>query len=162
MKLLNAVLIATLCLPVLVLAAGQLGLLRGSAPTDLGVNNGRLKPPANSPNSVSSQADLHPGHPQQAYARIDPIRFRGDGQAALAALAQALVATPGVVLVEQKPGYVYAQCSTRWLRFTDDLELWLDESAGVIHVRSASRLGESDLGVNRARVEALRAALAQA
>ena len=162
MKLLTTVLIATVCLPVVVLAAAQLGALQGSAPTDLGVNNGRLKPPSEAPNSVSSQADLHPGHPQQAYARIEPIRYRGDGQAALAALSQALAATPGVVLVEQKPGYVYARCSTRWMRFTDDLELWLDESAGVIHVRSASRLGHSDLGANRARVEALRATLAQA
>lgn len=162
MKTLTISLLVALALPVLVLAAGQLGALSGSAPTDLGVNSGKLKAPSDTRNSVSSQADLHPGHPQQAYARIEPIRYRGDGPAALAALAAALSVTPGVVIVQQKPGYVYAQCSTRWLKFTDDLELWLDESASVIHVRSASRLGREDFGLNRQRVEALRAALAQA
>jgi uncharacterized protein (DUF1499 family) len=62
--------------------------------------------------------------------------------------------------VTQSPDYLYAQCSTRWLKFTDDVEFYLDASAGVIHVRSASRIGRSDLGVNRARVEALRARFA--
>ncbi|MDP3413597.1 MAG: DUF1499 domain-containing protein, partial [Polaromonas sp.] len=64
-------------------------------------------------------------------------------------------------VVEETPGYLYAQCSTRWLRFTDDLELLLDDAARVIHVRSSSRLGRKDFGVNRARVEALRTRFAQ-
>ena len=67
---------------------------------------------------------------------------------------------PGATVVNEKPGYVYAQCQTRWLKFTDDLELALDASERVIHVRSASRIGRGDLGVNRARVEAIRAAMA--
>jgi uncharacterized protein (DUF1499 family) len=51
---------------------------------------------------------------------------------------------------------------TRLMRFVDDAEFYLDEKAGVIHVRSASRLGSSDFGVNRARIESIRAKLAQA
>lgn len=58
--------------------------------------------------------------------------------------------------------YLYAQFTTRWLGFMDDVEFWLDRRAGVIHVRSASRLGRRDFGVNRARVEALRAEVARA
>ena len=150
-------------LAVALLVAGQMGMLRGTAPTDLGVKNGQLKPPANNPNSVSSQASLHASHPFRAYADIAPLAYTGDGAAALAEFARAVAivkAMPGTTVIEEKPGYVYAQCQTRWLKFTDDLELALDESARVIHVRSASRLGKSDLGVNRKRVEAIRAAMA--
>lgn len=145
---------------VMLLVAGQLGLLRGRVPTDLGVKNGRLKPPALNPNSVSSQAALHPDHPFRAYAEIAPLAYTGDGAAAFARAAALVTSTPGTTVVQADPGYLYAQCSTRWLRFTDDLELWLDETAQVIHVRSSSRLGRKDFGVNRARVEALRARFA--
>ncbi|MEO5655608.1 MAG: DUF1499 domain-containing protein, partial [Nitrosospira sp.] len=55
------------------LLAGQLGLLKGTQPTDLGVHDGRLKPPSKTPNSVSSQASLYPDHPQRAYAEIAPL-----------------------------------------------------------------------------------------
>lgn len=141
---------------VMLLVAGQLGLLRGRMPPDLGVKAGRLKPPADNPNSVSTQAALYPDHPFRAYADIAPLAYTGDGAVAFARAAALVKATPGTTAVEETPGYLYVQCSTRWLKFTDDLELWLDESAHVIHVRSASRLGRKDFGVNRARVEALR------
>ncbi|MBX3587375.1 MAG: DUF1499 domain-containing protein [Ramlibacter sp.] len=145
---------------VMLLVAGQLGLLKGRVPSDLGVKEGRLKPPANRPNSVSSQASLYPDHRFRAYADIAPLAYQGDGPAAFARAAQAVRALPRTVVVEQTPVYLYAQCSTRLLGFTDDLELLLDDTAKVIHVRSASRLGHGDRGVNRARVEALRAAFA--
>ena len=60
--------------------AGQLGLLKGKAPTDLGVHDGRLKPPSKTPNSVSSQAVLYPDHPQLAYASIAPLQLKGDAR----------------------------------------------------------------------------------
>jgi uncharacterized protein (DUF1499 family) len=65
------------------------------------------------------------------------------------------------VLVTREPGYLYAQCSTQMLKFTDDIEFWLDTDAGVIQVRSASRLGRKDFGVNRERIEMIRAQLAK-
>ena len=141
---------------VMVLVAGQLGLLAGPAPRKLGVENGRLKPPSTTPNSVSSQAGLYADHPMRAYAEIEPFRYSGDGKAALARLAEVVKATPRVTVVTEEPDYLYAQCRTALLKFTDDLEFWLDESAQVIHVRSSSRLGRKDFGVNRTRVEAIR------
>jgi uncharacterized protein (DUF1499 family) len=152
-----------LALPALCLLAGQAGLLAGRAPADLGVREGRLKAPSDTPNSVSSQADLWPGHPQQAYARIAPIALVGgdtDGEATLARLRDAASALPGAEVVEPRPGYLYLRFTTRWLGFVDDAEFWFDPRSRVIQVRSASRLGRSDFGVNRARVEALRARLA--
>ena len=142
------------------LVAGQVGMLRGAAPTDLGLKNGQLKPPANNPNSVSSQASLHANHPFRAYADIAPLAYVGNGTAAFARAVAIVKTMPGTTMREENPGYAYVQCQTRWLKFTDDLELALDKSAGVIHVRSASRIGRGDLGVNRARVEAIRAAMA--
>lgn len=156
LKLILVVLVGIL---VMLLLAGQLGLLKGKVPGNLGLRDGRLKPPAGTPNSVSSQASLYPEHAQKAYAEIAPLAYGGDATAAFARAVSAVGTLAGCTVVEAGPAYLYAQCETRWLRFTDDLELSLDEAAKVIHVRSSSRLGRKDFGVNRARVEALRSAL---
>lgn len=137
--------------------AGQCGLWSGRTPTDLGVRAGRLKPPSLTENSVSSQAVLYPGHPQQAYAAIEPLRYDGSGAQAMQRLAEVLRKTERTEIVIQKSDYLYAQCTTRFMRFTDDVEFWLDEMHGVIQVRSASRLGTKDLGTNRHRIETIRA-----
>jgi uncharacterized protein (DUF1499 family) len=159
MKVLGSVAWLLVGSAVLVVLAGQLGFLRGQTPDDLGLRNGLLKPPSATPNSVSSQAALYTDHPQRSYASIAPFPFAGTSEAALEKLLFILKNTPRCVLVTQQPDYLYAQCSTALLRFTDDVEFWLDRQTQVIHVRSASRLGSSDLGVNRARVEKIRAQL---
>lgn len=151
-----------LLLPLLVLSAGQTGMLGGQRP-ELGVVNGQLQPPSSTANSVSSQTHLHPGHPQAAYAAVEPLPLKAAGVAAsLRTLADVLQAMPGVTVVEQKDNYVRAQAQTRWLKFVDDLEFWIDPQISPqtarIEVRSASRLGREDFGVNRARLEAIRAA----
>ena len=146
-------------LPALVLAAGQAGLLAGQMPEDLGVVDGRLKAPSRTPNSVSSQSRLYPEHPQHEAAWIAPFPLRnGNGPASIAALAGVLRSMPGVTLVEARNDYLRAEARTRWLRFVDDLEFWFDPSSGMIEVRSASRLGQADFGVNRQRVETIRKA----
>lgn len=152
-----------LILPLLVLAAGQFGFLTGRPPGDLGVRDGRLKAPSRTPNSVSSQAALW-SDPEVAatYARIDPLPARGGAAAAMARLAHLLGRWPGATIVEQTPDYLRVEFTTRWLRFVDDAEFWFDPASNVIQVQSASRLGRKDFGANRARIEALRAALAKA
>ncbi|QTN27265.1 DUF1499 domain-containing protein [Rhodoferax sp. AJA081-3] len=154
-----------IALAVLVLAAlgvSQLGWLGGTAPTDLGVNNGRLKPPALTPNSVSSQASLYPDHPQRAFAQIAPLALQGDGPSTLAKLKAILQARGDVAVVKSEPDYLYVRYTSRWMRFVDDVEFWFDPVQQVIQVRSASRIGKGDMGVNRARVESLRASLSGA
>lgn len=146
-------------LPVLTIGAGQLGLLRGKPPEDLGVRDGRLKRPSFTPNSVSSQADLHADHPMRNDARIAPLPAGPDGAAAMARLRAVIEGMPGASIVETRPDYLYARFETRVLRFVDDAEFWYDPSAQVIQVRSASRVGRKDFGVNRQRVETIRAAL---
>ncbi|WON73191.1 DUF1499 domain-containing protein [Nitrosospira sp. Is2] len=139
------------------LLAGQLGLLKGTPPTDLGLHEGRLKPPSKTPNSVSSQASLYPDHPQRSYADIAPLPANGEPEeAALDRIANIVEAMDGAKIVKKEPGYLYAQFTTRLMKYVDDAEFWFDPAAGVIQVRSASRLGSSDLGVNRKRIEFIR------
>jgi uncharacterized protein (DUF1499 family) len=152
-------LILTLALPVLALLAGQIGLLRGTPPTDLGVKDGKLKRPSFTPNSVSSQADLWPDHPQRAYASVQPLSAHGDMAATMARLQAILKVMPGAQVVRSEDGYIYATFTTRLMKYTDDVEFWFDPAAGVVQVRSASRLGRKDFGANRQRIEAIRAAL---
>jgi uncharacterized protein (DUF1499 family) len=144
----------------LLLAAGQLGWLSGRTPVDLGVRDGRLKPPSSHPNSVSSQADLHKGTDARVdYARIAPLAGGGDLSATMTRLRAVIEAMPGARIVESRPDYLYVQFETRWLRFIDDAEFHAAPAEGVIHLRSASRLGRNDFGVNRQRIEQIRAAL---
>jgi uncharacterized protein (DUF1499 family) len=138
------------------LLAGQLGLLKGTPPTDLGMHEGRLKPPSKTPNSVTSQASLYPDHPQRSYADIAPLPANGEPEAALDRIASIVEAMDGAKIVKKEPGYLYAQFTTRLMKYVDDAEFWFDPAAGVIQVRSASRLGSSDLGVNRKRIEFIR------
>ena len=146
--------------PIALLLAGQFGLLHGTAPADLGVHDGKLKAPSDTANSVSSQADRWPGHAQQAYARIAPLALiRGGPDDTMARLRAVCQAIPGAEIVTSKSDYLYVRFSTRLLKFVDDTEFWFDPKAQVIQVRSASRLGRKDFGVNRARIEAIRARL---
>jgi FKBP-type peptidyl-prolyl cis-trans isomerase FkpA len=132
-----------------------MGLLSGTRPTaHLGVADGKLKPVrAHYWNAVSSFATTE-------YHRIAPLDAGDDPQAAFSALASIVRGWPGARVITEEPGYLYAEFETRWLRFVDDVEFLLDAPARVIHVRSASRLGRKDFGVNRKRVEELRARLA--
>lgn len=137
----------------------QLGALSGSRPVDIGVSQGRLKPPSSTPNSVSSQAAQYPDNPQREYADIKPLpQKNGSIASSMQALAVVLGAMPGVTVVEQRADYLHAQAQTPWLKFVDDLEFWANPASGVIELRSASRLGRKDFGVNRRRIEAIRAA----
>ena len=144
------------------IGAGQLGLFQSSAPTDLGVRDGRLKPPSSTDNSVTSQAALYPDHPQRSSSTIAPLALRGDGPATLAKIKAIVEAMPGARVVSSQPDYLYAQYTTQLMKYVDDVEFWFDPAAQVVQVRSASRVGKGDLGVNRKRVEAVRAALASA
>lgn len=162
MSILKWGLIVLACLPLLVVLAGQIGLYQGQPPKRIGVQDGRLKPPSKTPNSVSSQANLYADHPQRSYAQIDPLPLRGNGSETLARLRSIVEAMRGAKLVGNEADYLYVQFTTPLMKYVDDTEFWFDPAAGVIQVRSASRVGRKDYGVNRARVESIRARLAAA
>ena len=150
----------TVALAVLAVVAGQSGWLQGTPPADLGVRDGRLKPPSATENSVSSQAALYPDHPQRNYADIAPLAVQGSGPATLGRIKVIVTAMAGARVVRSDAGYLYVQLTSRLLKFVDDVEFWFDPVNHVIQVRSASRVGRGDLGVNRKRIETIRDALA--
>jgi uncharacterized protein (DUF1499 family) len=158
MKKLRTMLLTVLALGLvlagLLLAAGQAGLFRGKPPSLLGVQGGRLPPPYSTPNNVHSQALVW--GPEYAHTAIAPLPAQADGPSTMARLRGLVEATPGARVVKAEPEYLYAQYTTKWMRFVDDAEFWFDPAAQSVQVRSASRLGHGDLGVNRARIEALR------
>lgn len=134
-----------------------MGWLSGTPPEHLGVRDGRLAPCRETPNCVSSFADPV----ADAVHYVAPLEPRGDAGEAFAKLRNRIADTDRVSVVRSDADYLRAECASRLMGFIDDLELLLDRRTGVIQVRSASRLGRRDFGVNRDRVEALRAWLAQ-
>lgn len=128
------------CLPLLSACAGE-------PPQNIGNLEGRLAGCPDSPNCVCSfeTRDSH---------RIEPLN------ANLARVQQVLMGLPEARIVTSSGNYLYAEFTSRIMGFVDDVEFLYDPDAGITHVRSASRLGYSDLGVNRKRIEAIRSALA--
>ena len=125
----------------------------GERPANLGAKDGRLASCPASPNCVSSQA-VDERH------RIAPLAFSGDPDAAFARLKQVLIRRKDSTVIEEQTGYLRVELRTTF--FVDDSEFLLDRERQVIQVRSASRLGYSDLGKNRSRMEEIREQFAQA
>jgi uncharacterized protein (DUF1499 family) len=160
MKWLLGIALGLTALGIMAVLAGQLGLLRGTPPASLGLRDGRLKPPSSTPNCVSSQAGLWPDAPMREYAQVAPLALHGDATRTMAKLRRIVEGMPRARVVRAEGDYLHAEFTTALMKYTDDLELWFSPAEQVVHVRSASRLGRKDFGVNRARVEAIRQALA--
>ena len=128
---------------------GLLGMVgcAGERPQNLGTKDGLLLACPSSPNCVSSQAD-------DGKHRIAPLAFSGDPDEAFARLKQVLGRRGDTAVIDEKPGYLRVELRTTL--FVDDGEFLLDRPRSVIQVRSASRLGYSDLGKNRNRMEEIR------
>ena len=109
----------------------------------------QLAPCPERPNCVSSLAE-------DERHRVEPLALRGSADESLARLRRIVEEMPGAKVSETGEGYLRAEFRSRIFRFVDDLELLADPAAGVVHVRSASRVGYSDLGVNRRRVQQIR------
>lgn len=121
-------------------------------PKPPGVHAGRLAPCPSTPNCVCSDS-------QGGSGRIEAFRVLGEPAVVWPKVCDAIAASRGVTVQTQSADYLHATCRTRVLRFVDDLELHLRAADGLIAVRSASRVGHSDLGTNRRRVESFRALL---
>jgi uncharacterized protein (DUF1499 family) len=111
----------------------------------------RLPPCPRTPNCVSTQSPSGPQH-------MDPIPYTGPLAAARARMLKVLRDHPRTRIVREDPLYLKAECRSAIFRFVDDVEIAFDDGAKRIDFRSASRLGRSDFGVNRKRMEAIRAA----
>ena len=142
-----------LLVPAAALLAGGVLLTASCAsspPADIGLVDGRLRSCPDTPNCVASE-NTDAGH------RVPPFRYEGPAEPAWQRLS-ATVRASGGRIERETGGYLWATFRSLIFRFVDDVEFRHDPAARVIHVRSAARLGHSDFGVNRRRVERLRRA----
>jgi uncharacterized protein (DUF1499 family) len=123
-------------------------MFAGKRPNNLGVKEGKLAPCPGTPNCVNSQSS-------DAQSQIAPLPV-----VPMTQLRSVIEGMERTKIIEQNDNYLYAEFTSKLMGFVDDVEFFLDSNANVIHVRSASRLGKSDLGVNRKRVEEIRSKLA--
>ncbi len=137
-------LLPMLCLAVLIGCTGN-------PPTNIGVKEGKLAACPLSPNCVSSQSEAGD---KEHY--IQPLHYTGSRDEARAALVSVIESMKRTKVITVADDYVYAEFTSRIFRFVDDVEFYFDDTTKTIHVRSASRLGHSDLGVNRKRIETIR------
>jgi uncharacterized protein (DUF1499 family) len=118
---------------------------------NLGLKNGSLSVCPDTPNCVVSQ------NADKTHS-IAPIPYNTDLDKAREILLQVLTVVPRTQAIAQTPNYIRAESKSRIFGFIDDVEFYFPNNEKVIHVRSASRVGESDLGVNRRRIEQIRLA----
>lgn len=123
-------------------------------PDNLGVADGRLTPCPPTPNCVSTQS-------QDEQHRMEPLSYRGTTAAARNTILHIIRTMPHTTLITNNPHYIHAEFRTQLWRFVDDVEFYFDEETKQIHFRSASRLGQGDMGVNRKRMETIQAAFQQ-
>ncbi len=129
-------------------------LFAGTQPENIGVTNGKLLPCPGTPNCVNSQS-------QEAEHSIEPLAYQENSETAIAQLKEIINQQERTTIVSETDNYLYAQFTSHWMGYVDDVEFYVNDNKGVIDVRSASRLGESDLGVNRQRIETIREQLKQ-
>lgn len=120
-----------------------------SPPLNLGIRDGRLASCPDSPNCVSTQSE-------DREHWIAPLTVSSDAHNAIDALETIVLQLPRTQIVEKTPNYLRAEFKSALFRFVDDVEFYLEQESGRIHFRSASRVGQSDLGANRARMESIR------
>jgi len=135
----------------LLFTKGDSMFLSGKRPENLGAQGGKLAPCPTSPNCVSSM--------EKGSSFTSPLLFEGGGEVAWEALIGAIKGMKSTQIITEEEAYLHAEFSSGFFGFVDDVEFLLDNEKKVIHVRSASRLGYSDLGVNRKRVEEIRTRL---
>jgi len=121
----------------------------GRRPDNLTIVGGRLPPCPDRPNCVSSQA-ADTGH------LIAPISYAGDPASARTRLEAAIASIPRSKVVRAGEDDLHVEFKTAIMGFVDDALFYVDDTGKKIHVRSASRVGYSDLGVNRRRIESIR------
>ena len=122
----------------------------GSRSKNLGIAEGKLAPCPKSPNCVSSQSE-----DKEHY--IAPIVYDQTLNKAREKLIAVVQSMQRSRIAKNEDGYIHAEFTSALFRFVDDVEFYLDDTAKTIHMRSASRVGYSDFGVNRKRMEKVRA-----
>jgi len=141
-------LILYIVLGLIVILAGQMIITNMRIPKNLGVNNGMFAPMPKSPNAVSSQSDDPDYH-------VEPFPFKENLEHTKAVIINAIESYGNAEIITNESNYIHAIFTTSKMRFHDDVEIYFNESAGIVEYRSASRVGYSDMGLNKERYNKL-------
>lgn len=136
-------------LPICFTALTIFGNCTGTRPGDLGITMGKLKNCPNTPNCISSMAD-----PKDEEHYMAPIPFKNLADAKVK-IKEKVANHPRTEIILENETYIYVEFTTLIMRYVDDVEFFFDEKTNLLHFRSASRLGKSDLGLNRKRMNLL-------
>lgn len=139
----QSILVVLVCSIILLTGCGR------NMPEGLGLNNNALAECPDSPNCVSTQT-------KKKEATIEPIKYKLDDKTAYKLLLQVIESNKLATVISKTNNYIHVAYHTSSKIFIDDVEFYIDAAAGVIHFRSASRVGHSDLGANRKRMEKIR------
>ncbi|MBV1914581.1 MAG: DUF1499 domain-containing protein [Pseudomonadales bacterium] len=121
----------------------------GSPPMTLGVIDGKLPPCPDKPNCVVS-------HDYDQEHFIDPLTYNGGFPEAYSGLIESIKQMDRSKIITRNSHYIHAEFTSRLMRYVDDVEFYFDPKDKQVQIRSASRIGHSDMGVNRERIDALR------
>lgn len=126
------------------------GVYRNRQPRSIGIHEGQLSACPSTPNCVSSYSE-------DSTHSIKPFPIAKEtGRSPVDTLVRIIQSLPGSKIIQNNDRYIHAEFRSKIFSFVDDVEFLLDNEEQVIHVRSASRVGYGDLGVNRDRVELIR------
>ena len=127
-----------------------------TAEVNIGVEDGQFSACPDTPNCVSTQAD-----PQDETHYVEPVPFSGEREELLAFLQDWINAQERAELISRGDNYLHAVFSSKTFGFKDDFEVVIPDGSNLVHIRSAARVGRSDMGVNRARYETIRDLLSE-
>ncbi len=127
-----------------------------TAEVNIGVQDGQLVPCPETPNCVSTQAD-----PQDETHYAEPVPFSGQPEELLTFLEDWISEQPRAEVQSRNENYLHAVFASKTFGFKDDLELFIPDGSKLVHIRSAARVGRSDMGVNRARYQTIRDLLSE-
>ncbi|MDF3819414.1 DUF1499 domain-containing protein [Leptospira sp. 96542] len=122
----------------------------GTRPNTIGVNSGKLTNCPNTPNCVSSQAEINDKEHYRSH-----IIYKKPLNIAKATLKEKINSLPRTKIISEDENYIYAEFTSKIMRYVDDVEFYFNDKTKELHFRSASRLGKSDFGVNRKRIETI-------
>ena len=122
---------------------------QGTRPQNIGVNEGHLTSCPDSPNCISTRNS-------DALHKVEPFPIKGSAEASLAIIRSIVKDWPRTEVVVDKGRYLHVEFTSKLMRFVDDVEFFATEPGSEIEIRSASRIGRKDFGVNRERIESIR------
>lgn len=119
------------------------------APSNIGVNNGKLAELGSKPNGVSTQTS-------KSEKFVEPLKFIGNLKESKEKVKEAVNNYGGAKIIKESDDYIYYVFTTGTMRYKDDVEFWFDEENKLIHFRSESRVGYSDMGLNKKRFDEIK------